>query len=693
MVATLPIRTAARIRPWLRDPHVLLALAIAASAVGSELVSEPTGPLDLGPPVLGNLLVQVVGHRLAARRTRSGLDTARLLAAIIAVFWMSLHASAAGAVPLTLLYIPIVTMAAAIGWRPAMIVGAVAIGTTATLALVLGATTPMGFTEASGVDPTQAARQRGVTMVATMIVLAIGARRTVSSLETAVAKARSATKRIRRQARQMAAVEEVGRLLAAKGPSIDALEQVMDVLVERFDHRFASIYTVHGSQMRLGAQRGYSDPIAAFDGSAGVIGRVMRTGEAALVPDVRLDPDYRSADPLVRSEVTVPLRSGSRIIGVLNVESGAERTLDTSDRDALVLIADRIASALALAEERGALAERAAMFGRLVAFSATINDRLDGDAVRANVVRSTADVLGASDVTLVLRDPDSGEDRVAAMHGADPRFVGARIRHGEGVSGRAIAERRVVTAERLARSDVPMALPTSHVQDAIAAAAIPLVHDERVIGALSVTRSDLTRPFSELEIETLEIIAAQVATTLVNATLHDQIAEAATRDPLTGLWNRRQLDVSLTHMFATRDRLIPESRRPVAAIMFDLDHFGDFNKNHGHSTGDAVLRAFGGILAIRLRSSDLVARYGGEEFIAVLDGATLVEATRIADDIRGQLERLTFRGIDATELRATVSAGCAALGPDVTSLDALLDLADVALQMAKRGGRNQVVAA
>jgi diguanylate cyclase (GGDEF)-like protein len=127
--------------------------------------------------------------------------------------------------------------------------------------------------------------------------------------------------------------------------------------------------------------------------------------------------------------------------------------------------------------------------------------------------------------------------------------------------------------------------------------------------------------------------------------------------------------------------------------MFDLDHFGDFNKQHGHIVGDAVLRAFGSILSGRLRSSDIVARFGGEEFVAILDGATVEEAQRVAEEIRRALEATPVAGVDGEALRATVSAGCASLGPAVSTLEELLEVADVALQMAKRGGRNQVVAA
>jgi diguanylate cyclase (GGDEF)-like protein len=127
--------------------------------------------------------------------------------------------------------------------------------------------------------------------------------------------------------------------------------------------------------------------------------------------------------------------------------------------------------------------------------------------------------------------------------------------------------------------------------------------------------------------------------------------------------------------------------------MFDLDHFSELNNRHGHQVGDEVLRAFGSILRSRMRSSDLVARFGGEEFVAILFRATLDDATRIADEIREQLAATPILGSAGEELSATVSAGCAAIGPEHDSPEELLRAADVALYMAKRAGRDRVCAA
>ena len=657
---------------------MLLATAVALAALTIELLAG-ADPLRIVIPAL----VLVATHTALSLRLGHGrsvpLDTARLILTLAIVLWMSLSAADRGTLPLVSLFIPIVALASALGVRPAIVVGGVAL---------LGYLVPMATAQLLAPEMLH----RGVAVAVTMVLISIGTRRTVSKMERMVAHARRAMDGQRRRTRQMAAVEAVGRALATHGPTPLTLDGVVDLLVARFGYRYVSIYMVDGPLMRLRAQRGYDEVIQTFDGTVGVVGRVMRTGRAELVRDVADDPDYRAASPNVRSEVTVPLAMDGDLLGVLNVES-ADAPLDESDRDTLVLIGDRVASALALAHQREALRDRADQFARLVTFGTTISGSLERVDAREQITAAAAEVLDADIVVLVQRDPANGEDRISAMYGGDTRYVGARILPGEGVSGRAIAGRTTVVETNMPRAALPSTTRGARVAETLVTAAHPLLEDDRVIGALSVVREDLDRPFTDLELETLPLVAAQVAVALRNVELHAQVADAAVRDPLTGLWNRRHLDVSLTRLFAARARQDPGTRHPLAAVLFDLDHFGAFNKQHGHTTGDAVLRAFGAILSRRLRSSDIVARFGGEEFVAILDGASLEEASRVAEEIRRELEAIRFSGVDGGGLHATVSAGCAQLGPDVASLETLLEVADVGLQMAKRGGRNQVVAA
>jgi diguanylate cyclase (GGDEF)-like protein/PAS domain S-box-containing protein len=173
-------------------------------------------------------------------------------------------------------------------------------------------------------------------------------------------------------------------------------------------------------------------------------------------------------------------------------------------------------------------------------------------------------------------------------------------------------------------------------------------------------------------------------------TRNEALSERAVRDPLTGLHNRRYFDTAVARLERRWRRQALETRAPISVVIFDLDHFGQVNKQHGHQAGDAVLRVFAGLLKKRFRETDLVARYGGEEFVAVLQGVTSAEAIQIAEDVRVAFERTSIDIGSGAPLRVTVSAGCAQLGDDV-SASAGISLADVWLSQAKRAGRNQVV--
>ena len=673
-----------RLKRLAADPHVLLAVAVVLAALVIEMATRGNTLLVV-VPALVYLGIQCL-FAVRGRKGRSpALDTARVLFALAVVIWMSVGTGNPATLPLASLALPIVVMAAALGTRQVIAAGAALIMAALTLYLVPAFATP---------EIREGLVQRGFALAATAVVLAAGTRRTISVLERAVAQARAANAGMRRRARQMATIEAIGRTLASDGPTPEALDHVMGLLVEGFGYRYPSIYIRDGDLMRLRAQRGYDKVIETFDGTVGVVGRVMRTGRPELVVDVHADSEYRAASPDVLSEVSIPLRAGDMITGVLNIESGQDAPpLDMSDLDTMVVVADRISVELSLDHEREALRERAALFTRLAAFGSAVNASLEPTTAYGRIVSAVTDALETDTTTLVLRDQASQDDSIVAIHGSEERYVGVRIPPGEGLAGKAILERRIIASESFGRTAFASTLQGAPIAGDMVAASIPLLDDDRVVGAISLTRSDLSRAFTALELEAMSLIGSQVTLALANVELHARVADAAIRDPLTGLWNRRHLEVSTARLFAARGRLPLDERRPIAIILFDLDLFGAFNKQHGHIVGDAVLRSFGSILSRRLRSSDIVARFGGEEFVAILDGATVEEAHRVADEIRRELESAQVVGSDGESLRATVSAGCASLGPAVSSLEALLEVADVGLQMAKRGGRNQVVAA
>ncbi|MDQ1703132.1 MAG: hypothetical protein QOF57_2384, partial [Frankiaceae bacterium] len=185
--------------------------------------------------------------------------------------------------PTGALFIPIVALAAALGTRQAVIVGVAAI---AIYVLPVVYATPEHLVVIT---------QRAIALAATSILISIGTRRTISALTVTVGRLGAALAHDRRRSRQVAAVESVGRLLAATGPKSDTLDRVVDLLREDLGYDFVSLYLGTSTGMRLAVHRGYETVIEEFDGSSGVVGRVMRTRALTFVPDVSVDPDYLSA--------------------------------------------------------------------------------------------------------------------------------------------------------------------------------------------------------------------------------------------------------------------------------------------------------------------------------------------------------------------------------------------------------------
>jgi len=671
-------RTGPRLRLRVRgDAHLLLSLAIALPVVAMEGISP--GPQQLigllGPAVF-------VGAQLwltAIRAAPPWLPSARLVLCLFFIGLANLWIDPSGTWPLSALAIPVVALAAARGGRG---------GTLVAVGGMLLMLVPLALPGMSLI-----VRQEAFAVVIAAIVLATGTRVVVENLERSKARLRKANLRARRQARRLSAVESVGRLLAREGPTTTTLESVMQVLEDTFGYRYPSVYVWDGHALQLGAYRNYRFPIPTVEPDRGILGRVVRTREPVFSPDARSDPDFLSADPDVVSEISIPLLVDDELLGVLNVETSGDHTLDRDDFANMQIVGDRLAASLALGRERQKLTERADLLDRLTAFATRLGSSLDPATMDDEVATGAAAVIPADSVVLLNRDEVTGAYVVNALAGGDPALIGRVIEPGEGVSGQAMVTRTVVVVDQMPREDLPRATDGIDLPPVVAGLAAPMLIGDEVAGVVTWLRGDLRKPFTPQEQEVAGLLAGKVGLALANARLHQKTADAAIRDPLTGLHNRRHFDATLEREDAIRRR-IPAEKRPLrSAILFDLDHFGKVNKRFGHQVGDRVLRLFADTLRSRARSSDLVARYGGEEFVVILDGATRESAAAIAEDVRETFGALTVRTASGYRLATTVSAGAATLEPWEVDGSLLVERADLALAMAKAAGRDQVVAA
>jgi diguanylate cyclase (GGDEF)-like protein len=164
------------------------------------------------------------------------------------------------------------------------------------------------------------------------------------------------------------------------------------------------------------------------------------------------------------------------------------------------------------------------------------------------------------------------------------------------------------------------------------------------------------------------------------------LSEQVTRDPLTGLYNRRYLDTTL-------ERELVRCRRegqPLSLMLIDIDHFKQTNDTYGHQAGDEVLKQLAALLTEQARAADVPCRFGGEEFLLLLPGMPQDVALERAEQWRRTFEATTFV-FGEFRIHVTLSFGIATYPGHGTSAAALIRCADRALYRAKKEGRNRVV--
>ena len=166
------------------------------------------------------------------------------------------------------------------------------------------------------------------------------------------------------------------------------------------------------------------------------------------------------------------------------------------------------------------------------------------------------------------------------------------------------------------------------------------------------------------------------------------LCESSVRDSLTGAYNRRHFDDRLR----TETAYALRHRADLGLLLIDIDLFKSVNDTYGHRAGDAVLAFLGGLMSSRLRAEDMFARYGGEEFAAVLRGIDIAGAARAGERLRGIVAG-TSAIYEGVLIPVTISIGAVSLRTlDEPGADSLVRTADERLYVAKRDGRNRVVA-
>jgi len=339
-----------------------------------------------------------------------------------------------------------------------------------------------------------------------------------------------------------------------------------------------------------------------------------------------------------------------------------------------------------LIEELEQEEETSEMLDNALEIAALLAGTLDADLVYERLTEVVSRLFNAGRVAVILTEPGSATARIAAGfdHGEPVYEIEVEIERYPEIR-QALEQKspviiqRAETHPRLAevRGDLPSRARSASIL------VTPILTDGEPRGVLFVRLEDTRREFGEHETRFCRIMADVAARAVVRAEHFAEIAEAARRDSLTGLYNVRVLHRRLTEEVERSDR----SGSQMSVVMIDVDYLKHVNDTYGHQAGDRVIERIADLLLEELRGIDTVARYGGEEFALLLPETGSDRAMVVAERLRRRLAEAAHDGVAEP---VTVSIGIATYPDDSMASSDLLHKADQALYFSKHLGRNRV---
>jgi len=316
----------------------------------------------------------------------------------------------------------------------------------------------------------------------------------------------------------------------------------------------------------------------------------------------------------------------------------------------------------------------------------TIVSITDLDGVAKRILDEAADLLDVDHASLMLVEKDRLV--VKAARGARSDLVGTTLPlDADLISGHVAREGKPVLVEDLT-TDPVFGRDSRGEDSARSLVSVPLQVRGQVLGVINVNHKRSGDPFNSGDLKLLMALGSLAAISIQNARTYQN----AITDRLTNLYNygyfREQLD-----RFLDTAR---QEKSTVSMIMFDIDHFKNFNDVNGHDLANVALVGVASLCVANSRQAgdripDLVARYGGEEFMILLQGVPKTDAYLTAERIRQQVERTHYEGGQNQPMgKLTISMGVANFPEDADYAEGLIKQADQALYKAKRAGRNNV---
>jgi diguanylate cyclase (GGDEF)-like protein len=441
------------------------------------------------------------------------------------------------------------------------------------------------------------------------------------------------------------------------------------------------------SELSTGSDDINDAPFAIGDGVLGaVVAKRERVALHSLKPSYKV-PYYTSGCP-VRVLLALPVLEEGALRGILALDRVVDAPF-TPHEEEIAAQAARFCLRAIQNERVFVQLERAKVEqGKLYrAAKALASASREGDVLEAGV-QAAREMASFDFAAITVFDEATRTHEICAVKGGDGELdplVGSRFSHNAGLVSMVVQNRyplpyrgeldaahQVVLSRALSLPKVPSLL------------VLPLVMHGRALGTL-ILGARRKHAFGDAVRPTLELLASHLAVSLANARMVHKLETLATTDGLTGLLNKRAMLDEAKQKIAAAARF----GRKLSVLVTDIDFFKKVNDTYGHDVGDVVIRGLGEILSRQKRTTDVVARFGGEEFVVLCEQTDEHGAELLAERIREELEKTTFRTANGP-LHVTCSLGIATFPEAGADWDALFKSADEALYVSKRSGRNRV---
>ena len=493
----------------------------------------------------------------------------------------------------------------------------------------------------------------------------------------------------RQRATELETIHSVGLSLTQ---SLDLGNVLDNILMGVFrlspDAQDAHIYFYRNDRLEFAASL-WEDGRKNYEFSSprphGLTNTVARHGEMIVIHDAATHPLFASS-PHAGAIIGLPLKIGTRVVGVMNVAYRTSRHFSRSELRALELLASQAAIAIENARLFDETRQRAERMNVLNEIGRALTATLQLPELYRIIQQQTQRILTTDAFFIALYDEHYQLVHFPFVYDDGTEYPGFQVPlPTTGPLSYVIRTRAPYLVNRATNHVFKGGTHFGSPEKKTAAAIyVPMMLGTRILGVMS-TQSYRENSYQQDDVQLFQTIAAQAAIALQNARLYNEVQQLATMDELTGVFNRRGL-------FQLAEREVDRAlryQRSLAVMMLDIDCFKAVNDIYGHLVGDRILRAVVERCREYLRVFDLIGRYGGEEFLLVLPETNDAEALGVAERLRRTIEQMRVP-VGENEIAVTVSLGVAVMTPAITNLTMLIERADHALYLAKQAGRNCV---